>query len=643
MRNFTRRSTWIVGPVLVALMAAACGSSSNSGSGAGQSSSTVAAATAGGGLTSPTAPSGAKQAGGTVYFTEGPSAPPNYIFPMTSAQVCGTNNISQLQAMLYRPLYWYGNNYRPTVDYAYSVGEAPAFSDSDRTVTIKLRPWKWSDGEPVTSRQIAFWINLYKADPSKNYCGYVPGYFPDNVTSVQTPDASTIVLHLNRAYNPTWFTYNELSQIYPIPLAWDRTSLSQPAPKSDNGHLPDSTKAGAEAVYKFLDAQSKAVGTWASSPLWGVVDGPFRLQSFTSTGQVTLVPNPDYSGSPKPTISRFVELPFTSDEAIFNEIRSAGPQGVTVANLPSVYAPQIPGVTAEGYSHNAASSYSINYFPLNFNNPKVGPIFRQLYFRQAFQHLIDQQGWINAFLHQAAVPTYGPVPASPPSPLVNFNAAMNPFPFSVSAASKLLSSHGWKVAPGGTTTCQHPGTGANECGTGITAGEPITFNLDYQAGVATLASEMNDLAAQAKRVGINLELTTHPFDTVISTAVACQPNQPDCNWTAENWGAGWIYGPDYLPTGETLYFPGAVANYGSYNDPHANQLIAATLTAPPSSFQQAMVSYVTYIEQQAPVVWGPTSIGTYQGDAGTLVAKNLGGYAANALGFMNPEDWYFTK
>ncbi|MBV9836984.1 MAG: hypothetical protein JO156_02610, partial [Solirubrobacterales bacterium] len=405
MLNVTRRSSWMVGPILVALLAAACGSSSSSNSSGvqGQNSTTVAAATAGEGLTSPTAPSGARQSGGTVYFTEGPSAPPNYIFPMTYAQVCGTNNITQLNAMLYRPLYWYGNNYRPTVDYDYSVGEAPAFSHNDQTVTIKLRPWKWSDGEAVTSRQVAFWINLYKADPAKNFCGYVPGYFPDNVTSVQTPDPGTVVLRLNHSYNPTWFLYNELSQIYPIPLAWDRTSLSQPAPKSDNGHLPDSTKAGAEAVYKFLDTQSKAVGSWASSPLWGVVDGPFRLQSFTSTGQATLVPNPDYSGSPKPTISRFVELPFTSDAAIFNEVRSAGPQGVTIANLPSVYAPQISAVVAQGYNHNAASSYSINYFPLNFNNPTVGPIFRQLYFRQAFAHLIDQPGWIDAFLHHTAV------------------------------------------------------------------------------------------------------------------------------------------------------------------------------------------------------------------------------------------------
>jgi peptide/nickel transport system substrate-binding protein len=649
MQRFKRSTLAMIGVALVVLFAAACGSSSNSSSGSsggssGASSSGSSSSSSSGrpesgpGLTQPTAPAGTKQSGGTVYFTEGASAPPNYIFPMTSAQVCGTNNLNQLSYMLYRGLYWYGNNYTPTVDPSYSVAEPPDWSDGDHTVTIHLKPWKWSNGEAVTSRDVAFWINMYKASPTTNYCGYVPGYFPDNVTSYTTPNASTIVLHLNKAYNPTWFLYNELSQIYPVPLAWDRTSLSQPAPTSDNGHLPDSTKAGAEAVYKFLDTQSKTVGTWASSPIWSVVDGPYKLQSFTSSGQVTLVPNPDYSGTPKASVT-LVELPFTSDTAEFNEVRSGGPSAVTIASLPPQYAPQISSLKSEGYDYNTAASYSFNYFPLNLNNPKVGPIFKQLYFRQAFQHLIDQDGWTKAFLNNTANPTYSPIPPAPPSPLVAFNATQNPYPFSTADAASLLKSHGWKVVPNGNTTCSNPSL----CGTGITSGEGISFNIDYQAGVSTLASEMNDLQAQAKKVGITIDLTSHPFDTVIGTAIACTPTQPTCKWTAENWGAGWIYGPDYLPTGESLFEPGAVANYGSYNDPKATSLIQQTVFGPDSGEKAALSSYAAYMEQQLPVAFGPTSIGTYQGDAGTLVSSKLGGYAANALGMMNPEDWYLVK
>ncbi len=637
MQTTKRRKLLVGGVAVLALVATACGGSNKSGSSSGGSSSSSGAST-GNGLNTPTHPSGTKLTGGTVYFSEGPSAPPNYIFPMTSAQVCSTTNISQLNAMLYRPLYWYGNNYSPTLDLNYSIGQKPAFSNGDKTVTIKLNSWKWSDGESVTSRDVEFWINLYKADPAANYCGYVPGLFPDNVVSMSTPDAQTIVLQLNKAYNPTWFQYNELSQIYPIPLAWDRTSLSQPAPTSDTGNLPDSTKAGAEAVYKFLDTQSKSVATWASSPLWSVVDGPFKLTQFTNTGEVTLVPNPDYSGSPKPTISKFVEVPFTDDSAVFNDIRSGGTKALTIASLPSEYAPQVATVESEGFTYNKAASYSFNYFVLNQNNPKVGPVFRQTYFRQAFQHLIDQNGWAHAFLHDTANPTYSPIPPQPPSPLLSFNASTNPFPFSTSAASQLLSSHGWKVVPGGTTTCQDP----SKCGPGTTAGESISFNLDYQSGVAPLASEMTDLAAQAKKVGISISLTTHPFDTVISTATACQPGQPTCNWTAENWGAGWIYGPDFLPTGEELFLTGAAANYENYNDAKANQLIDATIYGTGNE-TQALTNYAKYMEQQVPVVYGPTSIGTYQGSAGTMIDKHLGGYSANALGYMTPEDWYFTK
>jgi peptide/nickel transport system substrate-binding protein len=648
MRNIRHRSAAVAGAVLVALVAAGCGSSGSSGS----SPRTLSAPTSGVGLTQPTSPSGTKVSGGTVYFTQGPDASPNYIFPMTSAQVCTAANINQLINMMFRPLYWYGNNYRPTVDYSDSIGQQPVFSNGDKTVTIKLNPYKWSDGETVTSRDIAFWMNLYKSDPSTNYCGYVPGYFPDNVTSVSTPNPQTVVFNLDKAYNPEWFQYNELSQIYPLPLAWDRTSLSQPAPTSDNGNLPDTTMSGARAVYTFLDSQSKSLGTWASSPLWKVVDGPFKLQSFTSTGQVTLVPNPDYSGSPKPMISSLVELPFTSEAAIYNEAGSGGPSAVTIVNLPSQYAPQIPTLVSEGYVDNKAASYSFNYFPLNFNSSAptspggepVGPIFQQLYFRQAFQHLVDQQGWINAFLYHTANPTVGPIPPTPPSPLVDYaSVSTNPYPFSTSAASQLLSSNGWKVVSGGTTTCVKPGTGPGECGAGIKAGEGISFNIDYQSGVITVQDEMNDLAAQAKKAGININLTTHPFATVVGTAVACQPSQATCKWTAQNWGAGWVYGPDYLPTGESLYAGGAVANYGSYSNPQTENLIHATITGPTNQEAHALTAYARQIEQQVPVVFGPTSLGTYGGYAGTLVAKNLGGYAANALGMMNPEDWYFTK
>jgi peptide/nickel transport system substrate-binding protein len=608
--------------------------------------------TSGPGLTSPTAPSGAKVSGGTVYFTEGPDAVPNYIFPLYTFADCSTTNINQLMDIIYKPLYWYGNDYSPAIDYSYSIGQKPGFSNGGKTVTIKLNSWKWSDGEAVTSRDLVFWMNLMKASPSTEWCGYAPGYFPDNVVKYSAPNPSTFTITFNKAYDPEWIINSELSQLVPLPLSWDRTSLSQAGPTTDNGHLPDTTKSGALAVYKFLDTQGKQTTTWGTSPLWSVVDGPFKVQGITSTGQLTFVANPNYSGAQKPKIAKLVELPFTSEAAIYNEMKSQGTSAITIGNLPAQYAPQAASLVSQGYTDNKAASYSFNYFPLNFNSSAtttpggepVRYIFRQTYFREAFQHLIDQPGWIKAFLNNTANVTCGPIPLSPASPLVKASAlSTTPCAYNVALAAKLLKSNGWSVKPGGSSTCIKPGTAAGDCGAGIKAGEGISLNIDYESGVVAVQNEMNDLTSNAKKVGITLSLSTHPFQSVVAAGAPCTPNKPTCKWTAENWGAGWIYGPSYLPTGEPLYNPGSAANAGSYSDPKMTKLISATITGPLSQESAALAAYDEYASAQVPVVYGPTSIGTFAGDAGTLVDSKLGGYAANALGLMNPEDWYFTK
>ena len=72
-----------------------------------------------------------------------------------------------------------------------------------------------------------------------------------------------------------------------------------------------------------------------------------------------------------------------------------------------------------------------------------------------------------------------------------------------------------------------------------------------------------DYKSQASQAGIDLELTVAPFAQVIGKAINCgphgiaAPNSGKCNWTALNWGAGWIYAPDFEPTGETLFYTGS--------------------------------------------------------------------------------------
>ena len=63
-----------------------------------------------------------------------------------------------------------------------------------------------------------------------------------------------------------------------MPLAWDVTSLG--AKPGSGGCTTDSKAdnwAKCKAVYTFLTAQAKQSSTYATSPLWSVVNGPWKL------------------------------------------------------------------------------------------------------------------------------------------------------------------------------------------------------------------------------------------------------------------------------------------------------------------------------------------------------------------------------
>jgi peptide/nickel transport system substrate-binding protein len=581
--------------------------------------------------------------GGTAYFAEQPLSPPDYIFPLVSDQNYSVANTAEFQTLLYRPLYWYGDGGRPGVDYKLSLGDAPAYSDEDRTVTVTLKRARWSDGEAVSARDVGFWIDLLKAN-KEDWASYVPGGFPDNVVSWQALGERTIELRLNASYNPVWFTNNELSQITPLPIAWDRTSLRGAAPQTDARGLPDTTAAGARAVYNFLSSQAKAVSGYASSPIWSIVDGPWKLSSLTTDGEATFVPNKLYDGPNKPRLAKFVELPFTSESSEFLVIQSGSASGnggaspqISVGYVPDTDVPRAASLKRQGFQLIAFYPYGFDYFEPNFNNPVVGPIFKQLYFRQAFQHLVNQSGWIHAFYENLGVPTYSPVPALPANPYADHQATVNPYPFSVATAKAILRAHGWSVAPGGVTKCRKAGTASGDCGPGIAAGQPLDFNLLYPAGMSSTDSSMADLQAVARQVGIEITLKQVAIGVIDAEIAPCTPHQAACGWQIGQFGAAWVFAPDHYPTGEEIFQTGALGNVNNYSDPAVDRLIRQTTRTSAANAQAALNAYANTARLQLPDFWQPSP--------GTLITvqSNLRGVVPNAYGFINPEEWYFTK
>ncbi len=616
-----RRTTAAIGAAIAAVVIAACGGSA-----------TTKTST------------GAAIDGGTAYFAEQPGAPPDYIFPLLSDQYYSVTNTDDFETLLYRPLYWFGNGGKAGLDPDLSLANLPVYSDADRVVTLTLKPNSWSDGEPVSARDVGFWINLLRSN-TENWASYAPGGFPTNVISWKAVGTRTITLHLNRSYNPEWYTDNELSQITPLPIAWDRTSLSQPAPSPTAQKLPDTTPAGAKAVYAFLNKQAQQVSTYATSPLWSVVDGAWKLTSITTDGMATFVPNAKYTGPQKPHLARFVELPFTTDTSEFQVIKAEPAQAatagsssqITVGYVPDTDIPQDASLKDSGFQLIDDQPQGFDYFEPNFNNPQVGPILRQLYFRQAFQHLVNQEGWIRAFYDGIAVPTYSPVPAQPPNQYSDAAAKVNPYPFDISAAKALLSQHGWKVVRGGVTTCVRPGTGARKCGPGIAGGKKLQFTLLYPSGLSYTDNAMGDLQAEAAKVGIQITLRETTTSQIDATIEPCTSGTAACDWQLGNYGSSWLFQPDHYPSGEEIFQSGATGNVNNYSSPAIDRLIQATTTVAAAEARAALDAYADAVRLQLPDFWQPAP-GSID-----VVQSNLHGFVPNAYEFISPEQWYFTK
>src|SRR5215472_13729467 len=126
--------------------------------------------------------SGKPQTGGTVTFAEQPGSPPTYIFPLFSGANSGNNNITYLQPLMWLPLYWFGHpdSDQATINYQLSMADPPVFSDAGKTITMTLKDYQWSDGKPVTSRDLLFWMNLLLAEKNQ-YGAYAPGDWLDHV------------------------------------------------------------------------------------------------------------------------------------------------------------------------------------------------------------------------------------------------------------------------------------------------------------------------------------------------------------------------------------------------------------------------------------------------------------------------------
>jgi peptide/nickel transport system substrate-binding protein len=568
----------------------------------------------------------------TISFAEGAGAYPNYIFPYMGAQYFSVDNTNQFQMLMYRPLYWFGLGSSVAYVPSLSLASSPKFTNGDKTVTITMKGWKFADGQTVDAQSVMFFLNMYKADPGA-YAGYNPGYgIPDQVKNV-SGSGKKVTINFTSSVNPNWLLYNYLSEITPFPNTWDKTSATQTSTCATGVYGVSTTDAACKQVEKYLDKQSSNVSLYTDTMWQSGDDGPWRLTAMDSLGNLTFQPNAKYSGPQKAQVAFVKEYAFTSSTAEQNQL-SSGELDLGYLD-PTILTASAPspgkvgsnwGPIASKYTLVTGSPWSFNYAPFNFGSgdPKAAAV-DQLYIRQALQEAVDQIGIIKKVDKGYGVPTYSPIPPNTPSTISG--PVPNPYPFSVKTAKALLSSHGWKIE-NGVQTCVDPGTGSKQCGAGITQGYTLNFKIVWSSGSPffddTFNAEIEDWAS----IGIKFTSNTATFNDVIADCTSAKQQYEICSW-----GAGWIYAPDYYPSGETLFTTKGGFNPGGYSNPTMNSLINTT------TFGTAkLTAYAEFAAKQLPVLYqpNPTAIDEIKDNL-----KSSIGFDPNPLGNFMPEYMHF--
>jgi peptide/nickel transport system substrate-binding protein len=594
--------------------------------------------------------------GGTVTWAEPSSQTPDFIYPFMPAPYFDAANIDQFQQLMYRPLFWFGNSTGAGLDKSLSLARPPKYGSGASQVTIHLKHYVWSNGEELDVTQVMQWLNMLHAE-KQNWAPYLPGVgLPDELVGVTIKSKYILVLHLAVSVNVHWFNFNMLSQITPLPEAWDITSLGA-APGSggcgSGAWGAPSTDAACQAVWNFMTNQagyhpgsitplSSYASTYTSNSLWQVVDGPWKLTSFDSSGTATFVPNATYSGSVFPLITKFVEVPFQSDSAELSALKAGQ---LTVGYLPlddvksPAKSPVDPGANLSSldkhYRIVPYYSWSINYVPINFNSGanggSAGAILSQQYVRQALQMLVDQDKLVREVDDGYGVPVYDPTPIVPSTTSLKHLKKMDTYhPKQVSG---LLHKHGWTMV-NGTQTCVDPGSAPDECGPGVTQGAQLDFDLMYPLGPPSIAKRLSLEASSWSSKGIHVTLSAVPAANIVSTEAPCSPS-PACSWEMISTGSGWTFGPDaYYPSGERILLSGAPDNVGSYANPVGDNLIFQTMfTNVPLEY------YAEYMRSHSPVLFQDNPV-TYLYE----VNKTLHGVTPlDPLGNYEPENFYFMK
>ena len=317
--------------------------------------------------------------------------------------------------------------------------------DGGMDVTWRLRPEvTWHDGTPHTSADVKFTVEAINS----------PAYNPestdgfDRISSVDTPDPLTAVLHYQEIYAP-----------YALQFV--------------RGTLPKHVLEGRD-IDTANDYNRAPLGT-----------GPYQVAEWKSGEYIRLEAAPNYwRGAQFPAIKTLLFKFIPNTNTRINQLKSREVDMVVmfpwdkhreVAAIPGVTVHRIDG---NGYEHVTL-------------NQRAFPAFADVRVRQALTHAVDRALIATTILEGLAPVTHGPVqPVS-----WAHNPKVRQYAFDPARAQALLDEAGWRDSNGD--------------GVRDKDGQRFAFTLITQAGFAVRENVAQVLQRQFKDVGVAAAVQLH--------------------------------------------------------------------------------------------------------------------------------------
>jgi len=390
------------------------------------------------------------------------------------------------------------------------------------TITYRLRrDAKWTDGVPVTSRDVKWsWQAIMNPD---NDVISRHGY--DDVAGIDTPAPYTVVVHLKRPFSPFVNTFfAESDQPYMI------------APAHVLARYPNINQI-----------------PFNSAPL--VSDGPFKFQQWSRGDHISLIRNDGFFLG-RPGLQRVVVRTVPDEDTAVNLLRTHGIDYIfqaSIENYPALRAlsdVRIVWVDVNGYSY-----VQLNLARPFLKDPKV---------RLAVAYAIDKRELVGTL----AFGTQTVATADIPDWMWAYNPALRNYPHDPVRSRVLLHQAGWTVGPDGIMRKN---------------GESLTLVIVTNNSSATRRREALEIQAMLRQAGIDSEIKSYPADVLFAPAGMggiLQLGKFDLS--VSGWYAG--VDPDDSTQFTCNNFPPGGYNYSRYCDAQmeAAQRIALTKYDRPS-------------------------------------------------------------